>query len=180
VVLLGLMGSGKTTVARVLARRLGWPRLDNDEQVTARTGLRAHDLAGRDGLERLHEVEGKALREALAQPPPMVVTGAASIVDDDEHDDLLAARAFTVWLRAHPETMAERVRRDPDRPIVAEAADVEATLAGQLARRAPRLEAIADLVVDVDDRSPSEIADRVVAALAARAPQARPPREPPG
>ncbi len=180
VVLVGLMGSGKTTVARALSRRLGWPRLDNDDQVTARTGLTAHDLAGRDGLDRLHEVEGKVLREALAQPPPFVVTAAASTIDDGEHDDLLATRAFTVWLRGRPETLAARVRRDPDRPIVAEAADVTATLTAQQARRGPRLEAVADLVIDVDDRSPAEIADHVIAALADRDPRAGPRGEPPG
>ena len=168
VVLLGLMGAGKTTVARVLSRRLGWPRLDNDEQVAARAGVPSVELAARDGLARLHEVEAGALREALAQAPPFVVTAAASVVDDGEHDELLAARAFTVWLRARPETLTARVGHNPERPILDGATDVRATLAAQAERRSPRLAAVADLVVDVDDRSPAEIAEQIAQALAAR------------
>jgi len=180
VVLLGLMGAGKTTIARALSRRLGWPRLDNDEQVAARTGVSAHDLAEREGLHRLHEEEAGALREALAQPAPFVVTAAASVADDEEHDALLAARAFTVWLRARPETLADRVALDPDRPILADGhVDVRATLAAQAKRRGPRMAALADLVVDVDERTPAQIAEEVVAALASR-PAADPPRDPPG
>jgi shikimate kinase len=174
------MGAGKTTVARALARRLGWPRLDNDEQIAARTGVTAQELARRDGLDRLHEEEAGALREALAQPAPFVVTAAASVVDDEEHDELLGARAFTVWLRARPETLAARVRRDPERPILADDhVDVAATLAAQAERRAPRLAAVSDLVVDVDDRSAAEIAERIATALADR-PPADPRRDPPG
>jgi shikimate kinase len=180
VVLLGLMGSGKSTVARALSRRLGWPRLDNDEQVAARAGASAREVARRDGLDRLHEVEAGALREALAQPPPFVVTAAASVVDDDEHDALLATRAFTVWLRARPTTLAERVRRGPDRPILDDdRVDVRATLAAQEERRGPRLLALADLVVDVDDHSPGEITDRIVAALVTRQAAGPGPAAPP-
>ena len=174
VVLLGLMGAGKTTVARAVAQALGWPRLDNDEQVTAATGATAREVARHDGLDRLHEVEADVLRDVLDRPPPVVATAAASVIDDPALAGWLADRATTVWLRARPETLAGRVLRDPDRPILAGAGRdaVTSELEAQLARRGPRLEQLADLVVDVDDRSPAQIADLVVAALAGRSPAA--------
>jgi shikimate kinase len=166
VVLLGLMGSGKSTVAGALHARLGWPVVDNDEQVQALAGVGARELARRDGLDRLHEVEASAVRDALARPAPLVVTAAASVIDDPGTGSLLAERAFAVWLRARPETLAARVRQDPARPILEHGADdILATLTEQMARRTGRLAGLADLVIDVDDRAPAEIADRIVAAL---------------
>jgi shikimate kinase len=191
-VLLGLMGAGKSTIARELAGRLGWPWVDNDAQVEAATGSTARQLSGHEGLERLHEIEAQALRDALARPAPAIVTAAASVVDDPATGPLLAEHTVTVWLRARPETLAERVRHDPGRPLLAAGRDVAAddvattlaTLTAQMAARGDRFAALADVVVDVDGCSPGEVADAIVAALAQRSRTAaaapEPPARPPG
>jgi shikimate kinase/3-dehydroquinate synthase len=171
IVLLGLMGAGKSTVGRLVATRLGYPFVDNDEQVRIRAGRTAREVAEADGLDRLHELEAAALRDALSRPPPLVVTAAASAVAALAGP--LAERAFTVWLRARPETLAARTIHDPSRPVLPTGSDrgaahaAEAMLAAQDRARAAVYGQAADLVIDVDDRRPDEIADLVVAAAGA-------------
>jgi shikimate kinase len=169
IVFLGLMGAGKSTVGRLVAARLAAPFVDNDDQVRVRTGRRAREVEVTDGLAALHEVEAAALRDALELPTPVVITAAASAVASNA--ELLAARAFTVWLRARPETLAARTLRDPSRPILPAGSDAgaartaRATLATQDRTRSALYERVADLVVDVDDRTPEDAADVVLTTL---------------
>src|SRR5262249_45956694 len=89
VVLVGLMGSGKSTVGHALARRLGRPFVDNDEALEARSGRSARAIADADGADALHRLEAQALVDALARPEPAVVAMAASVVEHPGTADAL-------------------------------------------------------------------------------------------
>jgi shikimate kinase len=164
VVLVGLMGSGKTTVGRLLAERLGRPLVDNDEELEGRSGATAAEIEERDGRQVLHGLEAEILLDAMESNTASVIVAAGSVVEDPSClDRLRSPAAMVVWLRGTPAELAERAASSSHRPT---GGGIEATLAQQAERRGPRFAEIAGQVVDVDVATPEEIADLVAHRLA--------------
>ena len=157
-----MMGSGKTTVGQALAERLGVPYVDNDDALVARTGRTAADIAAADGADRLHALEMEVLAATLSRGDRAVVSAPGSVALLPEAAALLEGHTV-VWLRARPQTILERIRRDPERPLLA-TASVE-TVAALAEVREPVYRRLASLVVDVDGRSAAAVAGAIVAAL---------------
>jgi shikimate kinase len=145
IALVGLMGSGKTTIGSPLAQLLGWHYRDNDRELFARFGATAAGLAGRDGLDAAHAAEAAVLLDLLAECDRTVITAAASTIESAACRRALSERAFVVWLRADPDTLAARATPGKGRPWEA---DIVAQLRAQAERRHPLLHQIADLTVD--------------------------------
>jgi shikimate kinase len=169
VVLLGLMGSGKTEVGRLLAARLGRPLHDSDPEIEAATGRTVRQIRDRDGPEALHDLEAELLLATLALDGPDVVCAASSVADRPDCVAALVAPGIAgVWLSVPPEVAARRFASSPHRPRYGD--DIEAFLERQLATRGPMMAAAARIVVDAGSATPREIADRIVEALAAPPP----------
>src|SRR5262245_47673074 len=100
VFLVGMAGSGKTTVGSALSERTGWPYLDNDELVRQVTGRDSADIFAADGEDVLHVAEAHALDAALGMDPPIVVGVAGFLVDDPAAREALRDGGHVVWLRA--------------------------------------------------------------------------------
>jgi shikimate kinase len=162
ILLIGMMGAGKSTVGRELARQLGRPFLDNDALVRAGTGREPAEIDASDGEDALHRAEADALRTAIARRGASVIGVAGAIVDDAAERERLAGAGFVVWLRARPETLRARIGSGAGRRP--EATDL-GWLAARSSEREPVYRAVADLVVDVDERSVAEIVDRIRSAL---------------
>ncbi len=161
------MGAGKTTVGRALADRLGWAFIDSDRQVEARTGRTVADIWRTEGEPGFRHLEREALEDALAATAerPAVVAAAGGTVLDPRNRDLLRRHPPVVWLRARPETSAARVGTGETRPLLA--GDPLGALQRLGAERRPFYEEVADTVVDVDDLTPDQIVERVMAATQA-------------
>ncbi len=145
--LVGLMGSGKSTVGRELAALLNRPLVDNDEQVLAMTGRTVAEISAHAGVAEMRRLEGEALAEALASPVPAVVTAAAGVILDDQAR-LRLRQPFVVWLRAEPATLAARVARGPARPLLGD--DPEAVLEAMEQQRHDLYAEVADYVLHTD------------------------------
>ena len=186
VLLIGMMGAGKSTVGRELARRTGWPYLDNDELVVRATGRPTAEVLATADEPTLRSAEAAALDQALAAEPPVIAGVAAGVVSDPEARRKMHEGAFVVYLRAPVAVLAERVGTDARRPWLDD--DPVAALERLYEGREPLYEETADLILDVDGVTPADLATRIVDALPGRRPMItrRPlrsrlrPRLPPG
>lgn len=156
------MGAGKTTVGQALADRLGWDFVDSDCQVESRTGRTVADIWRTEGEQGFRRLEREALAEALAGTAerPAVIAAAGGTVVDPMNRELLRKHPPVVWLRARPETSAERVGTGKSRPLLAD--DHLGTLARLGEERRAYYEEVADTVVDVDDLTPADVVERVI------------------
>ncbi len=177
ILLVGMMGAGKTTVGRLLAQRLGWRYVDSDEQVESLTGHSVHELFESGGEEAFRPLESEALAAAVAGDDPVVVSVAGGAVLDPANRALVQRAGTVVWLRARPQTLLRRVTADaaaagaaavpaprPDhRPLLAH--DPAQVIEALERTRRPIYEEVADLVVDVDGVDPCAVVDHIESAL---------------
>ncbi|HTX62475.1 MAG TPA: shikimate kinase, partial [Acidimicrobiales bacterium] len=110
--LVGMMGAGKTTVGELLARRLGWRYIDSDEEVEAFTGHTVKELFELGGEQAFRPIESEALAAAMEGDGPSVISVAGGAVLDPANRELLRHAGTVVWLRARPDTLLRRIRAD--------------------------------------------------------------------
>lgn len=163
VLLIGMMGVGKTTTGRLLAARLGRPYLDSDEQVQQATGKTVPELFERLGEAAFRRQESEALVTAVSGAASAVVAVAGGAVLDPANRALIRRSGTVVWLRARPETIVQRVGSGSGR--VLPGTDPATSVAHLVAERYPLYEELASTVVDVDDGSPEQVAALLQAAL---------------
>jgi 5-deoxy-5-amino-3-dehydroquinate synthase len=172
VLLVGMMGTGKSTVARLLADALGYGLIDTDGLVEARAGRTVAEIFEQDGEPHFRAAEARAIAELAAMKGPLVVSVGGGAVLAAANRRAMRALGTVVWLRAHPATLAERVGAGHDRPLLSTGShdssgataphDALVRLDGE--RRA-LYEEVAEVVVDVDDLSAPQVARRVADAL---------------
>lgn len=169
VVLVGMMGSGKSSIAPLLGGLLGRPVVDVDGLVERRCGAAVPVLFERLGEEGFRAEEHEALGEGLARTTPCVLAAGGGAVVDPANRALLAASAQVVWLRARPETLARRVGGGAGRPLLRGPSPLGA-LTRLAEERADAYAAAADVVVDVDEGTPESLAAEVARRLVRRVP----------
>lgn len=149
VALVGMRGAGKSSVGERLAQRLGGPLVELDQRIESLAGVPLAELFALWGEERYRQLEAQALDEVLTEPGPMVLATGGSLVTAEPTWRRVRQSARTVWLRASPERLLERVRAQGDLRPMRGRADPLGELRELLARRAP-LYALAERVVDTD------------------------------
>ncbi len=168
VVLVGMMGAGKSSVGRRVARRLQRPFVDADDELEARTGRSVRGWFA-EGEPAFRKAEADVLAALLARPEPTVMATGGGVVVAEANRRALTERAFVVWLDADPAFLASRVRRRAHRPLLddAGAGDATSTLARLHAERTGWYRQVADAVIDVapvhqrSSRPKGELADQV-------------------
>src|SRR5690606_4544593 len=170
ILLVGLMGAGKSSVGRALAEARGIPYLDNDTLVAAHAGSAKEALLQSQGLSGFHRIEAAIALELIGREGTFVGALPASAALNVVVREALAQRGpdlRIVWLRASLDTLADRLARDPSgRPFLAlHPPGAPAPLAPP---RETAYQALADITVDVDGRTPEAIASEIEAALGRR------------
>lgn len=172
IVLVGLMGAGKTKIGRRLALRLNLPFFDSDCEIEVAAGETIEEIFSKRGEQAFRDGERRVIARLLAKPVHVLATGGGAFMDPATRA-LIGRRGVSLWLRADLEVLAQRVGRRSDRPLL-KAGDPRAILAALIERRHP-IYAQADLTVDSGDGSPESTVVRALAALAACPAAATPP-----
>jgi shikimate kinase len=163
-VLVGMMGTGKTTVGRVLAERLGRPFSDSDELVASRTGRTVREIFHDEGEAAYRAHETRALLDALASTEPSVIAAAGGVVlAAANRGAIRSSGARVVWLRADPGLLVDRVTSSGHRPLLDD--DPAGTLHRMFSERELLYREVADSVVDVDGRDVEAVVEAVLDAI---------------
>ena len=162
-VLCGMMGCGKTTVGRLLAKSLQWEWADTDEYIVSRYG----DISGifeKKGVSHFRELETEAVK-MLTQKDRLVISTGGGILLRKENISLLKKNGRMIYLRAKKETLAARLQDNDSRPLLQTKESLDEKLTRLLEERAGLYEGAADVVVDVDAKAPEEIVKEILARM---------------
>jgi len=166
VFLVGMMGAGKSTVGKALARRLGREFLDCDREIVERTGVPIATIFEIEGEEGFRRRETAVLAELALRRDAVVATGGGAVLCE-ENRKLMRESGTVVYLHASIDHLHERTRRDVARPLLA-TGDRRATLAALLETRDPLYREVAHIVVESGAPSAATLAGRIVGALELR------------
>ena len=154
------MGTGKSSVGKILERQTGLARFDTDEMISSKFSLPIQDFFSKYGEEKFREAETETLHSLTGKQSAIIVTGGG-IVTKAENIDLLRELGTVVWLDGDYETLRARIDRLGDRPLL-QTPDPPASLSELLEARNPLYRNAADIRVDISQKTPEEIAQLIV------------------
>ncbi|MFC7537403.1 shikimate kinase [Sphingomonas sp. GCM10030256] len=163
IVLVGLMGAGKSTVGRRLARRLGLPFVDSDAAIEDAAGLPAGEVFERFGEEDFRDGERRLVARLVEGPVQVIATGGGAFVNEQTRK-LLKDRTITVWLDAPVDILADRTARRPDTRPMLKQGD-RSTILGKLIQERRPSYAEADIRVPSTGGSHGDVVDAIIHAL---------------
>jgi len=163
IVLVGLMGVGKSSIGRRLAQSLALPFTDADAEIEAAAGVTIEEIFARDGEAVFRNGERRVIARLLDNPVQVLATGGGAFMDPATRA-LIRARGISIWLRADIELLLARVSRRNNRPLLKQG-DPRAVLTRLIEERYP-IYAEADITVESVDGPPEATLERVIAALA--------------
>jgi XRE family aerobic/anaerobic benzoate catabolism transcriptional regulator len=165
IALIGLRGAGKSTLGRMLAKKIGWSFVELNKEIEAQNGLSVAEIIALYGQEGFRRLEQAALGQLLARNELMVLATGGGLVSEPLTFDLILSSFYTIWLKAEPEEHMARVRRQGDLRPMADDRSAMAELRTILLSREP-LYARASAVVDTAGLSVDAAAARLIEAVA--------------
>ena len=163
IVLIGMRGSGKTTVGKILARKLGRKLVEMDELIVQRAGLTIPEIVKKYGWEKFRELEEEITSE-VAELDNIINASSGGVVTRERNVQALKKNGLLVWLQASADTMLKRTGEDSRRPLLVARTpreDMEITLA----EREPLYQKAADLAIDTENKTPEEVAKAIIKLL---------------
>src|ERR1700759_3572022 len=165
IALIGLRGAGKSTLGKVLAKKIGWTFVELNKEIEAQNGLSVAEIIALYGQEGFRRMEQAALGQLLARKELMVLATGGGIVSEPLTFDLILSSFYAIWLKAEPEEHMARVRRQGDLRPMADDRSAMAELRTILLSREP-LYARASAVVDTADMAVEDAASRLIDTVA--------------
>ncbi len=164
IVLVGLMGAGKSSIGRLLSRHLGLEFVDADTEIEAAAGASIEEIFEEHGEEAFRSGERRVIARLLAGPVRVIATGGGAFMDEATRTAIKNS-ATSVWLKADLDTLLKRVSRRGGRPLLKNK-DPRRILQKLVAERGP-VYGKADIIVETSENPPADVADRVITAIEA-------------
>jgi shikimate kinase len=165
IVLIGMMGAGKSTIGRRLAARLRLPFLDADIEIEAAAGMSIPDIFETHGEPHFRDGEARVIARLLDNGPAVIATGGGAFMREETRKRI-GDKAVSIWLKADVDVIMKRVKRRADRPLL-QTEDPAATVSRLLEAREPVYQS-ADLTILSRDVPHDRIVDECIDALRAR------------
>ncbi|MBI5322673.1 shikimate kinase [Bradyrhizobium sp.] len=165
IVLIGMMGAGKSTIGRRIAARLRLPFTDADTEIEAAAGMSIPDIFETHGEPHFRDGEARVIARLLDSGPAVIATGGGAFMREETRSRI-RDKAVSIWLKADADVIMKRVRRRSDRPLL-QNADPEGTVSRLLGEREP-VYGTADLTILSRDVPHDKIVDECLAALRAK------------
>ena len=163
IILIGPMGSGKTTVGQLIADSLQIPFRDTDHVIEERSGKTISEIFLDEGEEFFRALEKKVLRDELLSDNTVLALGGGAPISIDAQSALRAIASPVIYLDVSLSTVAPRIGFNRDRPLLLH--NPRGQWQTLMEARRPIYESIADIVIDVNDKSESEVVDQILEAL---------------
>ena len=163
IVLVGMMGSGKSSVGRRLAGRLGLPFVDADTEIETAAHMTIPEIFAQRGEAEFREGERRVIARVLTTRAPLVLATGGGAFMNPETRERVKELGISIWLKAEPDVLMRRVRKRSNRPLL-QTADPEATLRRMLAEREP-VYALADITILSSDEPHEVVVGETIAAL---------------
>jgi shikimate kinase len=161
IVLIGLRGSGKTTVGRILAQRLGREFIEMDELVTRKVGLTIPEIVKKYGWDKFREIEEEVTSQ-VAKLDNIINASGGGVVTREKNIIKLKKKGTLVWLQADVNTLIERTGEDSQRPPLAGGRTVREDMEITLKERKTLYQQAADLSINTENNTPEEVAEAII------------------
>jgi len=167
IVLIGMRGSGKTTVGKILAQKMGREFIEMDELITRKMGLTIPEIVEKHGWEKFRDIEEEITGEISGRDNIINASGGG-VVTGEKNIIKLKKSGVLVWLQAGVNTLVSRTGEDTDRPLLVEGRTRWEDMEIIFKERKPLYQQAADLTVNTENKTPEEVADLVINLLAVR------------
>jgi len=164
IVLIGMRGSGKTTVGKILAQKLGREFIGMDELITQKAGLTIPEMVARYGWSKFRDIEEEVASE-VAERDNIVNATSGGVVTREKNVTKLKKMGILVWLNAGIDTLLERIGEDSERPPLVSGRTQREDMELTLNERMPLYQKAADLAIDTEDKTPEEVAEAIIKSL---------------
>ena len=167
IVLIGMRGSGKTTVGKILAQKMSREFIEMDELITRKAGLTIPEIVAKHGWEKFRDIEEEITGEVAGRDNIINASGGG-VVTREKNIAKLKKSGILVWLQASVDTLVNHTGEDTDRPPLGEGRTRREDMEITFKERKPLYQQAADLAINTESKTPEEVADLVINLLAVR------------
>lgn len=164
IVLVGMRGSGKTTIGKLLEKRLQRKRIEMDDVVVERAGMTIPEMVAIHGWDFLRDIEAKVAKE-VGQKNNVIISTGGGVVTRPENVLNLKKNGKIFWLQANVDTLVKRIGDDPNRPALTDKKTPEGELMDVLEHRKKQYEDAADYVITNENKTPEETVEEIIQKL---------------